>query len=374
MKSREAPFDKRKIAGGTSSAEFDPRPEIRIAGRKIGPAHPPYIVAELSGNHNGEFARAIELMNAAKEAGADAVKLQTYTADTITIDHDGPGFVIEDGLWNGRTLYDLYQEAHTPWEWHEALFSHAKAIGITIFSAPFDPTAVAFLKTLDAPAYKVASFEMIDLPLVEQIASLHHPTIISTGMATLQEIEDAVTAARSQGLQEIALLHCVSGYPTPAGDANLRTIPDLAGRFGLVTGLSDHTLTTAVAVAAVSLGASIVEKHVTLRRADGGPDAAFSLEPAELARLVSDCRTAWEALGDAGYALKDSEKGNLMYRRSLYAVRDIAKGEILTDLNVRSIRPGFGLPPKMLPAVLGCRAAQKISRGTPLDWSLVGGK
>jgi pseudaminic acid synthase len=371
MRSRRKHFDKRKIAGGSVTAERAPRPEIVIDGRKIGPAHPPYIVAELSGNHNGNFARAIELMDAAKAAGADAIKLQTYTADTITIDHDGPGFVIEGGLWDGRTLYDLYQEAHTPWEWHEALFVHARAIGISIFSTPFDPTAIAFLKTLGAPAYKVASFEVVDLPLVEQIASLLRPTIISTGMASLPEIEEAVGAARMQGLKDIALLHCVSGYPTPAGDANLRTIPDLAQRFGLVTGLSDHTLGTAVAVAAVGLGAAIIEKHVTLRRADGGPDAAFSLEPNELARLVTDCRTAWEAIGDAGYALKDSEKGNLMFRRSLYAVRDIAEGELLTDLNVRSIRPGYGLPPKELPGLLGRRAAKQIARGTPLDWSVV---
>ena len=372
MKTRTQRLDSRKLAVGGTSDGGSPAPEISIDGRKIGAAHPPYIIAEMSGNHNGELKRALDLISAAKEAGADAVKLQTYTADTITIDHDGPGFVIKGGLWDGRTLHDLYQEAHTPWEWHPDLFAHARSIGISIFSSPFDPTATAYLQTLDAPAYKVASFEIVDIPLIEQIASIGKPMIISTGIASLADIEDAVTAAHGKGLRDIALLHCVSGYPTPASEANLRTIADISSRFGLVTGLSDHTLGTSVAVAAIGLGASIIEKHFTLRRADGGPDSAFSLEPNELAQLVRDCRTAWEALGEANYELKESEKGNSMYRRSLYAVRDIAAGEELTDLNVRSIRPGYGLPPKDLPKVLGKHAACAIPRGTALDWSLIG--
>lgn len=346
--------------------------EFAIAGRKIGPGHPPYIVAEMSGNHNGDLARALRLIDAAKAADADAVKLQTYTADTITIDHDGPDFTIEGGLWNGRTLHELYREAHTPWEWHEALFDHARNIGLAIFSAPFDPTAVDLLERLDAPAYKIASFELIDLPLIQKVAATGKPLILSTGTATLSEIEEAVAAARQTGLRDIAVLHCVSGYPTPPAEANVRTVPDLARRFGLVTGLSDHTMGTAVAVASVALGAAIVEKHFTLSRADGGPDAAFSLEPAELKALVEDCRAAHAALGQAGYELKASESGNLIFRRSLYAVADIAAGETLTESNVRSIRPGHGLPPKHLPQVLGRRARTAIRRGTPLSWPLIG--
>jgi len=349
------------------------QPDAMIAGRPIGRAHPPYIIAEMSGNHNADIGRAIAIVEAAAEAGADAVKLQTYTADTITIDHDGPDFKIESGLWAGRSLYELYAEAHTPWDWHPTLFAKARELGIAMFSAPFDPTAVDFLAKLDAPAFKIASFEAVDLALVEKAASVGRPLIISTGMANLEEIEEAVTAARRTGTGEIVLLHCVSGYPTPPGDTNLMTIPDLAARFDLPIGLSDHTLGTAVAVAAIALGATVIEKHVTLARADGGPDSAFSLEPAELAQLVEQCRTAWQALGAPGYSLKGSEAGNVMFRRSLYATADIAEGETLTAENVRSIRPGYGLAPKHLPDVLGKPAAKAIMRGTPLDWPLVGG-
>lgn len=342
-----------------------------VAGCPIGPEHPPFVIAELSGNHKGDLGRALALVEAAHAAGADAVKLQTYTADTITLDHDGPGFRIEGGLWAGRSLYDLYREAHTPWDWHPALFSRAEELGLPIFSAPFDPTAVAFLEELGCPAYKVASFEIVDLPLIGRIASTGKPMIISTGMADLGEIAEAVAAARTAGAGPLALLHCVSGYPTPPDEAHLRTIPHLAAAFGTIAGLSDHTPGIAVAVAAVALGAPIIEKHLTLRRADGGPDAAFSLEPEEFAAMASACRTAWSALGAVSYGRTESERGNVQFRRSLYAVADIAAGEPLTERNVRSIRPGFGLPPKRLPELLGRRARVAISRGTPLSLDLV---
>ena len=342
-----------------------------IDGRRIGPGHPPYVIAELSGNHNGRIERAISLIDMAHRAGADAVKLQTYTADTITIDHDGPGFVIEGGLWHGRRLYDLYREAHTPWEWHEALFAHARRLGIAIFSSPFDATAIDFLERLGAPAYKIASFEIIDTPLVQRAARTGKPMIVSTGMATPEEIADAVATARGAGDGGLALLHCVSGYPTPPEEANLARIARLAAIHTCPIGLSDHTLGTEVAIAAVALGAAIVEKHVTLARTDGGPDAAFSLEPDELAALVHGVRTAWSALGRAEYGRAPSESDNAALRRSLYAVKDIAAGEALTEANVRSIRPGLGLPPKYLPQVLGRRAAPTIMRGTPLSFYML---
>jgi N-acetylneuraminate synthase len=342
---------------------------IELAGRRIGPGQPPYVVSELSGNHNGDIGRALAIMDAAKAAGADAVKLQTYTADTITIDYDGPGFRIEGGPWGGRTLHDLYQEAHTPWDWHPRLFEHGRALGLAVFSSPFDDTAVDLLESLGAPAYKVASFEIVDLPLVRRMAATGKPVIISTGMAGLGEIAEAVAAARSAGAGGVLLLHCTSGYPTPPEEANLATIPHLAAAFDAPVGLSDHTSGHAVAVAAVALGACMIEKHLTLRRADGGPDAGFSLEPEELKALVEGVRSAWRALGRVEYAVSPSERANLMFRRSLYIVADVAAGEAFTAANLRSIRPGHGLPPKHLPEVLGRHAARALKRGTPLAWT-----
>jgi pseudaminic acid synthase len=345
--------------------------KFQIGDRPIGPGHPPYVIAELSGNHNGEIARAIDLIDAAKLAGADAVKLQTYTADTMTIEHDGPGFRIQGGLWDGRSLHELYQEAHTPWDWHPTLFAHARKIGIDCFSSPFDFTAVDLLESLGAPAYKIASFEIVDTPLIGKVAKTGKPLIISTGMADDGEISDAVAAAREDGVGAVALLHCVSGYPTPAKDANLARIPALAQRYKCPIGLSDHSLGIEVALAGVALGACIVEKHLTLLRKDGGPDAAFSLEPGEFAALVKGIRTAHEALGRADYGRAASERPNVVFRRSLYAVKDIAAGETLTSENVRSIRPGHGLAPKHLSKVLGRHARLAIRRGTPMSFDLI---
>ena len=344
---------------------------IEIAGRQIGPGQPPYVIAEMSGNHNGELKRALALIEAAAAAGADAVKLQTYTADTMTIDHDSKDFRIEGGLWDGKTLYELYEWAHTPWEWHEALFARGRELGLAVFSSPFDATAVDFLEGLGAPAYKIASFEAVDLPLIEKVAVTGKPMIISTGMANLEEIGEAMETARRHGSGEIVLLHCISGYPTPAEEANLRTLPDLAERFDAVAGLSDHTLGPEVPIAAVALGAHVIEKHFTLGRADGGPDAAFSLEPQELKQLCESCRITWKALGQVDYSRKPSEEGNAAFRRSLYVVEDITAGEPFTEHNLRAIRPGFGLPPKHLTKLLGRPASSDIKRGTPMAWDLV---
>ncbi len=346
-------------------------PAIEIANRRIALDVPPYIIAELSANHNGKLENALEIVAAAKRAGADAVKLQTYTADTITIDCDTEEFQIHGGLWGGRTLYELYQQAHMPWEWHAPLFELGRKLGITVFSSPFDTTAVDLLENLHAPAYKIASFEAVDLPLIRYVASTGKPMIISTGMADADEIDAAITAARDGGCRQLAILHCVSGYPAPASDYNLRTIPDMMRRFGLVTGLSDHTIDNTTAITSIALGASLIEKHFTLDRQGGGPDDSFSIEPQELTALCRDCKTAWSALGTVNYGLASSEQGNLKYRRSLYVVRPMAAGDIFTAENVRSIRPGFGMPPKMLDAVLGKRATRALAIGTALQQDMI---
>lgn len=336
------------------------------------PGQRPFLIAEMSGNHNGDIDRARRLIDAARDAGADAVKIQTYTADTITMDVDRPEFRLEGGLWAGKTLYELYQEAHTPWDWHDALFAHARDAGIALFSSPFDPTAIDLLESLDTPAYKIASFELIDLPLIRKAAATGKPLIMSTGMASLGEIAEAVAAAREAGNDNIALLHCVSGYPTPVEDCDLRTIPHMAQAFGLPVGLSDHTMGVAVPVAAVALGAVIIEKHFTLARADGGPDCAFSLEPAEFKAMAEACRVAHAALGEISYALKPSEAGGRTFRRSLYVNRDVPAGTVLTGADVRSIRPGLGLAPKHLTDILGRTAARDLKRGEPVDWTMLG--
>jgi pseudaminic acid synthase len=329
--------------------------KFNIAGRAIGMAYRPYIIAEMSANHNGDINKAYKIIEMAKNSGADAVKMQTYTPDTITIDSNHPDFQLTDGLWAGRSLYELYQEAYTPWDWHKPLFEYAKKLGITIFSSPFDNTAVDLLEYLNTPAYKIASFEAVDLPLIKYVAQTGKPMIISTGMADAEEIQEAIDAAREGGCKELAILHCVSAYPAPAEDYNLRTMVDMQQRFGLVTGLSDHTLDNTTAITSVALGASIIEKHVTLDRTGGGPDDSFSLEPDELKALCKGAKTAWQCLGEVDYGRKSSEEGNVKFRRSLYFVKDIKAGEIISADAVRSVRPGFGLAPKYLSQVIGSR-------------------
>ena len=343
-----------------------------IGGRQIGPGQPAYIIAELSANHGQDFDEARRIIDAAHAAGADAVKLQTYTPDTITIASDRPEFLIGAGtIWAGRTLHDLYGEAFTPWDWQPRLMAHARSLGLHCFSSPFDATAVAFLEKLGVPAWKIASFELVDLPLVELCARTGKPLIMSTGMATVEEISESVNAARAAGAAQIALLKCTSSYPAEFREMNLRTIPDLAARFGVPVGLSDHSPGSAVAVAAVALGACIVEKHLITSRERGGPDAAFSLEPAEFARLVADVRSAEQALGTVNYEASAKEQASRVFRRSLFAVADIAAGEVLTMENIRSIRPAHGLSPKYLTEILGRRAKAAIACGTPLAWELL---
>ena len=339
---------------------------IEIAGRKIGPDFPPYTIAEISANHNGSIDNAFKLIAHAKDAGADAVKIQSYTADTITLNSSRPEFRINSGLWEGKTLYQLYEQAHLPWDWHRPLFDYARSLGITIFSSPFDSTAVDLLESLDAPAYKIASFEAIDLPLIKYVASMGKPMIISTGMANEREIEDAVNAATQGGCKDLALLHCVSGYPAPAIDYNLKTIPDLARRYSLVTGLSDHTIDNTTAIAATALGSCIVEKHFTLDRNGGGPDDSFSLEPRDLRALVQGVRTAWEALGSVNHSLKPSELENVQFRRSLYFVQPLKAGDTITHASVRSVRPGFGLAPKYFEKIVGTKVSIDVDWGTPV--------
>jgi N-acetylneuraminate synthase len=343
-----------------------------IAGRTIGPGHPVYIVAEMSGNHNGDYGTAERIVRAARECGADAIKLQTYTADTITIDCDGDLFRVGDGnLWSGRTLHDLYREAHTPWDWQPRLKALAEGLGMHCFSTPFDASAADFLEAMDVPAYKIASCELVDIPLIEYIGRKGKPVILSTGMAGREEIREALEACRRAGTTRVALLKCTTAYPAPPEEMNLLTIRRMEEDFGVPVGLSDHSLGIEIPVAAVAVGACIVEKHLVLDRSAGGPDHAFSLEPREFRAMVEAVRTVEKALGEARYGPGEREAGSLAYRRSLFVVRDVREGEVLTADNVRSIRPGQGLPPKFLADVLGKRAARDIARGTPLGWELI---
>jgi pseudaminic acid synthase len=348
---------------------------MKIGHRGIGREHRPYVIAEMSGNHNQSLDRALAIVDAAADAGADAIKLQTYTAETMTLDSTAPGFVIDDpkSLWAGRQLYDLYHEAHTPWDWHPAIFERAGARGLHAFSTPFDESAVDFLETLGVPAYKIASFECTDLPLIRKVAATGKPMIISTGMATVAEIDETVRTARTAGCRDIVLLKCTSTYPATPANTNLNTIPVLRSTFGCEVGLSDHTMGCGAAIAAVALGAVVVEKHFTLARADGGVDATFSLEPAELALLRTETERAWQAMGGVVFGGTAAEAKSLAYRRSLYVVRDMQPGEAFNADNVRAIRPGMGLAPKYMETVLGMRAVKTIARGTPLDWALLKG-
>jgi pseudaminic acid synthase len=339
---------------------------IEIAGRRIGADQSPYVIAEMSANHNGSIETAMRLIEEARKAGADAVKMQTYGPATMTLNSDAEDFQIHGGLWDGWTLYKLYEWAQTPYEWHKPLFEHARKVGITLFSTPFDATAVDLLEDLDAPAYKIASFEAVDLPLIRYVARTGKPMIISTGLADAEEIQEAIDAAREGGCRQLAILHCVSGYPAPAADYNLRTILDMIQRFGLPTGLSDHTLDNTTAIASIAMGACLVEKHFTLDRQGGGPDDSFSLEPPELAALCRGVRTAHEALGQVNYGLKSSEQGNVKFRRSLYFVKDLKAGERITVDAVRSVRPGYGLPPKHLERVIGSRVVGDVRANTPV--------
>lgn len=345
--------------------------EITINNRKIGLDYPPYIIAEMSANHNGDIQRAFDTIDMAKAMGADAIKMQSYTADTITINCEKEDFQIHGGLWDGYNLYKLYEWAQTPFEWHKPIFDHARKTDITLFSTPFDETAVDLLEDLNVPAYKIASFEAVDLPLIKYVAQTKKPMIISTGMANLEEITEAVETARDNGCAQLVLLHCISSYPAPIEQSNLKTITDLANKYKVVGGLSDHTLGTTVSITSVALGASVIEKHVTLSRADKGPDSEFSLEPEELKLLCSETKNAWMALGNVGYERKEAEEASVKFRRSIYIVKDVKAGEKFTVDNVRRIRPGFGLEPKYYEEIIGKCAAFDIERGTALDWKHV---
>lgn len=346
---------------------------ITIADRQLGSEHPPFIIAEMSGNHNQSLSRALEIVNAAAATGAHALKLQTYTADTMTLDIREGEFFIEDpkSLWKGRTLYDLYQEAHTPWEWHKQIFDRCRELGLVYLSTPFDNTSVDFLESLDVPCYKIASFENTDVPLIRKVAATGKPLIISTGMATIAELDETVRAAREAGCKDLILLKCTSSYPSTPENTNILTIPHLRKLFGCEVGLSDHTMGVGVSVAAVALGATVIEKHFTLDRADGGVDSTFSLEPEEMKRLVIETERAWQALGQVSYGPTEKEKKSLGFRRSLYVVQDIKAGETLNSTNVRAIRPGHGLAPKYLDILLGKHVSHDLKAGTPLSWEVL---
>ena len=344
---------------------------IEINNRKIGKDFPPYIIAEMSANHNGDINRAMQIISMAKTEGADAIKIQTYHADTMTIKSEKKDFLIKDGLWKGYQLYDLYKEAETPYEWHKTLFDHAANEGITCFSSPFDETAVDLLEDLNCPAYKIASFEATDLPLIKYVAQTKKPIIASTGMLNLEEIEELVQTVIETGSKELILLHCVSSYPSLIESSNLITIKDIEDRFKLLVGLSDHTLGINVSLASIAMGACVIEKHVTLSRSDPGPDSTFSLEPNELSQLKEASIDIWKSIGNINYDLKGQEQQNITFRRSIYAVENIKAGEMISKMNVRRIRPGFGLPPKYYEAVLGKKAKYDIESGTPISWEIL---
>jgi pseudaminic acid synthase len=348
--------------------------EITISGRKIGIGHQPFIIAEMSGNHNQSLERALEIVEAAAKTGAHALKIQTYKPDTMTLDLDEREFHINDpkSLWAGNSLYKLYGEAYTPWEWHKPIFEYAHALGIIAFSTPFDDTAVDLLESLDVPCYKIASFENTDLPLIRRVATTGKPLIISTGMASVAELSDSVKAARDAGCKELILLKCTSTYPATASNTNILTIPHMRELFGCEVGLSDHTMGVGVSVASVALGATVIEKHFTLNRADGGVDSAFSMEPTEMAQLVVETERAWQALGHVSYGATEAEEKSIVFRRSLYIVQDLKAGDVLTKDNVRAIRPGLGLPTKYLAVVLGKVVKQDVKRGTAVGWDLIG--
>lgn len=348
--------------------------KINIAGRSIGSGHPPFIIAEMSGNHNQSLERALEIVEAAAKTGVHALKIQTYTPDTMTLDLDEREFHISDpnSLWTGTSLYKLYGEAYTPWEWHKPIFDRARELGMIPFSSPFDSTAVDLLESLDVPCYKIASFENTDLPLIRQVAATGKPLIISTGMATIAELDESVRAAREAGCKDLILLKCTSTYPATPQNTNLSTIPHMRELFGCEVGLSDHTMGVGVSVASVAFGATVIEKHFTLDRADGGVDSTFSMEPSEMAQLVVESERAWQARGGISYGPTEAEKKSLVFRRSLYIVKDMNAGDMLTEENVRAIRPGFGLPPKYLSQVLGRKVQQDLKRGTALTWDIFG--
>ena len=345
---------------------------VQIADRSIGDNHSPMIIAEMSGNHNRSLDRALAIVDAAAGAGADAIKLQTYTADTMTLDVDGPGFCIEDpdSLWNGRKLHDLYDEAHTPWQWHAAIFERARERGILAFSSPFDESAVDFLESLDVPAYKIASFELTHLPLVRKVAQTGKPLIMSTGMATLTEIQQSLETACDAGAKQIILLKCTSSYPADPTDSHLRTISDMREKLGVQIGLSDHTMGVGASVAAVALGATVIEKHFTLDRSEGGVDSQFSLEPDELRQLVTETKRAWQSLGRVSYGAIGKQQASLAFRQSIYVCDDVAAGTEVTSDHLRIVRPGFGLPPKDWDRVIGKVANRDLRRGEPTDWKM----
>jgi N-acetylneuraminate synthase len=348
--------------------------KISIAGHGIGLGRPPFIIAEMSGNHNQSLERALEIVEAAAKSGAHALKIQTYTPDTMTLDLDEREFHISDpnSLWAGTSLYKLYGQAYTPWEWHQPIFERARALGIIPFSTPFDDTAVDFLEDLDVPCYKIASFENTDLPLICRAAATGKPLIISTGMASIAELDDTVRAAREAGCKDLILLKCTSTYPATPGNTNILTIPNMRELFGCEVGLSDHTMGVGVSVASIALGATVIEKHFTLNRADGGVDSAFSMEPAEMKQLVDESERAWQALGQVSYGPTEAEKKSIVFRRSLYVVKDLKAGDVVSCENVRAIRPGFGLAPKWLGSLVGKKVARAVARGTPMTWDLIG--